>query len=74
MLWIVLLRPLAVDRYCVACGRCLDLGGGIPERKEVLCGTKGLEVMICSFFEDHFPNVEWLQKVISEEPDRMPRR
>jgi len=37
-------------------------------------GTKGLEVMICSFFEDHFPNVEWLQKVISEEPDRMPRR
>ncbi len=37
-------------------------------------GEKGLEVMIKSFFEDHFPNVEWLQKVISEEPDRMPIR
>ena len=37
-------------------------------------GTKGLEIMMRSFFEDHFANVEWLQKVISEEPDRMPRR
>lgn len=37
-------------------------------------GVKGLEVMIKSFYEDHFPNVEWLQKVISEEPDRMPIR
>lgn len=37
-------------------------------------GVKGLEVMIKSFYEDHFPNVEWLQKVISEEPDRLPNR
>lgn len=37
-------------------------------------GTKGLEIMMRSFFEDHFANVEWLQKVISEEPDRMLRR
>ena len=37
-------------------------------------GVKGLEVMIKSFYEDHFPNVEWLQKVISEEPDRLPKR
>ena len=37
-------------------------------------GTRGLEVMIKSFYEDYFPNVEWLQKVVSEEPDRMPIR
>ena len=37
-------------------------------------GTKGLETLIKSFYQDHFPNVEWLQKVISEEPPRLPRR
>ncbi|MBR2345579.1 MAG: SDR family oxidoreductase [Lentisphaeria bacterium] len=37
-------------------------------------GVKGLETMIRSFYLDHFANVEWLQKVISEEPDRMPIR
>ncbi|MBE6357635.1 MAG: NAD-dependent epimerase/dehydratase family protein [Lentisphaerae bacterium] len=37
-------------------------------------GEKGLEIMIKSFYEDYFPNVEWLRKVISEEPDRMPIR
>lgn len=37
-------------------------------------GVKGLELMIKSFYEDHFPNVEWLQKVISEKPDRLPVR
>lgn len=37
-------------------------------------GTKGLETLIKSFYQDYFPNVEWLQKVISEEPERLPRR
>ena len=37
-------------------------------------GEKGLEVMIKSFYADYFPNVEWIQKLISEEPDRMPIR
>jgi hypothetical protein len=37
-------------------------------------GEKGLEIMIKSFYEDYFPNVEWIQKLISEEPDRMPIR
>ena len=37
-------------------------------------GTKGLETLIKSFYVDYFPNVEWLQKVVSEEPSRLPRR
>ena len=37
-------------------------------------GTKGLETLIKSFYADYFPNVEWLQKVVSEEPARLPRR
>ena len=37
-------------------------------------GTKGLETLIKSFYQDYFPNVEWLQKVISGEPERLPRR
>ncbi|MBO7329882.1 MAG: hypothetical protein J6W00_14055, partial [Lentisphaeria bacterium] len=37
-------------------------------------GTKGLDILIKSFYQDYFPNVEWLQKVISEEPERLPRR
>ena len=37
-------------------------------------GTKGLETLIKSFYVDYFPNVEWLQKVVSEEPSRPPRR
>ena len=37
-------------------------------------GEKGLEIMIKSFYADYFPNVEWIQKLISEEPDRMPIR
>ena len=37
-------------------------------------GTKGLETLIKSFYIDYFPNVEWLQTVVSEEPPRLPRR
>jgi thioester reductase-like protein len=47
------------------------LGDGILDWE---FGVKGLETMIRSFYFDHFQNVEWLQKVISEEPDRMPIR
>ena len=47
------------------------LGDGILDWE---FGVKGLETMIRSFYLDHFANVEWLQKVISEEPDRMPIR
>ena len=36
-------------------------------------GQKGLETLIRSFYKDYFPNVEWLQKLAVEEPDRMPR-
>ncbi len=36
-------------------------------------GTKSLETLMRSFFLDYFPNVEWLQKVASTEPDREPR-
>ena len=36
-------------------------------------GQKGLETLIRSFYIDYFPNVEWIQKVATEEPDRMPR-
>lgn len=37
-------------------------------------GVKGLQTLIRSFYQDYFPNVEWLQKVVNEEPDREPRR
>ena len=37
-------------------------------------GISELETLIRSFYNDYFPNVEWLQKVANEEPDRMPRR
>ena len=37
-------------------------------------GIRELETLIRSFYNDYFPNVEWLQKVANEEPDRMPRR
>ena len=37
-------------------------------------GTKGLETLIRSFYLDYFPNVEWLKKVVTEEPSRLPRR
>ena len=36
-------------------------------------GQKGLETLIRAFYIDYFPNVEWIQKVATEEPDRMPR-
>ena len=36
-------------------------------------GEKSLEILIRSFYKDYFPNVEWLQKLAVEEPDRMPR-
>ena len=36
-------------------------------------GQKSLETLIRSFYIDYFPNVEWLQKLATEEPDRMPR-
>ena len=36
-------------------------------------GLKGLDTLIRSFYIDYFPNVEWLQKLVREEPDRMPR-
>ncbi len=37
-------------------------------------GVRELETLIRSFYNDYFPNVEWLQKVANEEPERMPRR
>ena len=36
-------------------------------------GVKGLETLTRSFYQDYFPNVEWLQKIVNEKPDRMPR-
>ena len=36
-------------------------------------GQKALETLIRSFYIDYFPNVEWIQKVATEEPDRLPR-
>ena len=37
-------------------------------------GSKGLDTLIKSFYLDYFPNVEWLQKVVNEEPERLPIR
>ena len=37
-------------------------------------GQKGLETLIRSFYQDYFPNVEWLQKLANEPADRKPRR
>ncbi|MCI5778214.1 MAG: SDR family oxidoreductase [Lentisphaeria bacterium] len=37
-------------------------------------GVAGLDKLIRSFYEDYFPNVEWVQKLVHERPDRMPRR
>lgn len=37
-------------------------------------GVKGLETLIRSFYLDYFPNVEWLHKLATTEPDRAPRR
>lgn len=37
-------------------------------------GSKGLDTLIKSFYLDYFPNVEWLKKVVTEEPERLPRR
>ncbi|MCQ2378368.1 MAG: SDR family oxidoreductase, partial [Victivallaceae bacterium] len=31
-------------------------------------GVKGLQTLICSYYLDHFPNVEWLQEIIKDVP------
>ena len=36
-------------------------------------GVESLEILIRSFYVDHFPNVAWLQKVATTQPDRDPR-
>ena len=48
-----------------------ELGDGVLDWEY---GTKGLETLIRSFYIDYFPNVAWLQKIVSEEPERLPRR
>ena len=47
------------------------LGDGILDWEY---GSKGLDTLIKSFYLDYFPNVEWLQKVVTEEPERLPIR
>ncbi len=37
-------------------------------------GTRGLETLIRSFYQDYFPNVEWLQVISRTKADRDPRR
>ena len=37
-------------------------------------GTKGLETLIRSFYIDYFPNVEWIQKLATTQPEREPIR
>ena len=37
-------------------------------------GVQGLETLIRSFYKDYFPNVEWLNAVVNEKPDRAPMR
>ena len=46
-----------------------DLGDGILDWEY---GIKGLETLIRSFYIDYFPNVEWVQKLATTEPDRAP--
>ena len=47
-----------------------DLGDGILDWEY---GLKGLETLIRSFYVDYFPNVEWVQKIATTEPDRAPK-
>ena len=37
-------------------------------------GIPGLEKLIRSFYQDYFPNVEWVQKIVNTPADRKPRR
>ena len=37
-------------------------------------GTKGLETLIRSFYIDYFPNVEWIRKLATTQPEREPYR
>ena len=37
-------------------------------------GTQGLEKLIRSYFQDYFPNVEWVQKIVNTPADRKPIR
>lgn len=37
-------------------------------------GMKGVETLVRSFYQDYFPNVEWLQKLATTEPEREPLR
>ena len=46
-----------------------DLGDGILDWEY---GIKGLETLIRSFYVDYFPNVEWVQKLATTEPERAP--
>ena len=46
-----------------------DLGDGILDWEY---GLKGLETLIRSFYVDYFPNVEWVQKLATTEPERDP--
>ena len=36
-------------------------------------GTKGLEILIRSYYKDHFPKVEWIQTIASEPIQREPK-
>ena len=47
-----------------------DLGDGILDWEY---GMKGLETLIRSFYVDYFPNVEWVQKLATTEPERAPK-
>ena len=37
-------------------------------------GTKGLETLIRSYYQDHFPDVEWIQTLATTKADRAPKR
>ena len=36
--------------------------------------SKGLEILIRSFYKDYFPNVEWLQTLANTPIERQPNR
>ena len=36
-------------------------------------GTKGLETLIRSYYQDHFPDVEWIQTLATTKADRAPK-
>ncbi len=47
------------------------LGDGILDWEY---GSKGLEILIRSFYKDYFPNVEWLQTLANTPIERQPNR